>query len=61
MKRKKPAKRKKITLKSDKSFDDLIEDAFNDKSFKKRQVSTATLVLTLSGDAKKKTVKKRKK
>ena len=39
MKRKKPAKRKKspkvIVVQSDKSFEELIEDAFNDKVLKK--------------------------
>lgn len=32
----KTKKPKEIILKSDSSFDELIEDAFNDKNFKKR-------------------------
>jgi hypothetical protein len=47
MKQKKPTKRKKeITLKSNKSFEELIDDAFRDKSFKKRSTRVTSVVLT---------------
>jgi hypothetical protein len=46
MKPKKPAKKlKDIILKSDKSFDELIEDAWNDKVFKKDLIEPAVMLL----------------
>lgn len=61
---KKPSKeRKSVVLKSDKSFDELIEDAFNDKTLPKKRKGLKkdkiTFVLTtLVSKVKKKTAKK---
>lgn len=54
-----PKPKKDIILKTDKSFDELIEDAFSDKSFKKRSSKgTKPLVLTVLVKPKKKKIKK---
>ena len=61
MKAKKPKKKKEIILKSDKSFDELIEDAFEDKVFKKGEMKTIAFVAVpgKSNERKQKRTKRR--
>ena len=61
MKPKKTTKRKKdIVLKTEKSFEELIDDAFNDKVLKKESIGRH-LILTATGGGKKSPTKKSKK
>lgn len=62
MKAKKPKKKKEIILKSDKSFDELIEDAFEDKVFKKGPLAKTAVFHAYSKakKTKKKAAKKKK-
>lgn len=60
MKPKKSPSKKEIILKSDKSFDEMLEDAFNDKTFKKDKGEMKNLmVLTTFAKPKKKASKKK--
>lgn len=57
----KKSKKKEIILKSDKSFEEMIDDAFNDKNFKKSKEPSKKVIYLLAKKAEKKSTKNNKK